>query len=421
MPSKREILDGLLHENETVDIVVDARHARVDVPQHLRGDFQLVLKLSRFNSLPLALTGHGIDATLTFSGLTYPCHLPWKAVYCFITERYIGSSYFPEDLPFPIPNLVKFPILFTLLVENNIVRIIVDSTVAGVDIPAHLRANRYLKLILSRDLFREPHFLTPQEIDTTLTFSGARYRCHLPWEAVSLILPGTASEPPIPTAEVHSESTPVVVTAPTPVTPSPRTPTITVPKSLFPALGTNERMETWRVVQALDAGDFKLANFTSWLEANGFEVDDLPGYLTFVYTGAHGFVKFECAPLAGHNRVVVCVYIPHDDTAKMFSLIADGVSASGKSLSAQDLKLLKLHRYNRVEKIVIDTIEQVTGVHTEPDSKMGDIEGLDEGDWFDIITKLDDEFTCEIPEDPESFETVKDLITFIRSAKGIDL
>lgn len=184
-------------------------------------------------------------------------------------------------------------------------------------------------------------------------------------------------------------------------------------------LRNNEQKEAWGVVQALDSANFVLSRFDQWLKAEAFQVHDAGKY--FTYKGTYGYVQIESAVLGGESKVVLCTYISNTDTGKAYALVTEGVSTSGKSLSHKDLELLKLHRYKQVEHIVTSTIGEETGQRAEPQMKLRDDLGLDEElDIPEIVMKLEDEFDCIISdEDAKRFETVEDMISFIRKAKGI--
>lgn len=71
---------------------------------------------------------------------------------------------------------------------------------------------------------------------------------------------------------------------------------------------------------------------------------------------------------------------------------------------------------------VTNTIEEEIGQRAEPQMKLRDDLVLDELDIPGIVIKLEDEFNCIISdEEAERFETVEDMISFIRKAKGISI
>lgn len=187
---------------------------------------------------------------------------------------------------------------------------------------------------------------------------------------------------------------------------------------MLEGLNNNEQQEAWDVVQALDSANFDLSSFEQWRKAKAFQVDDVGRY--FTYKGTYGYVQIEIAVLDGKSRVVLCTYTPYTNTRKKYGLVIEGVSTSGKSLSQKDLDLLKLHRYKQVENLVTAAFAEDTGQRVEPQMKLRDDLGLDEDDIPVITMQLEDEFDCLInDEDIERFETVEDVISFIRKAKGI--
>jgi stringent starvation protein B len=96
--NKRVVLAELL-EQGMVLVTLDARTEGVDVPPHLRDDAQLRLNLSYRFGLPMILDEGGIRATLTFAGSPYPCCLPWRAVYLFVSHVTGRPILFPDDVP----------------------------------------------------------------------------------------------------------------------------------------------------------------------------------------------------------------------------------------------------------------------------------------------------------------------------------
>lgn len=97
--AKREVLERLLRDGK-VQIMLDARLPGVDVPGHIRQDYQLRLNLSyRFNN-HMEIDEEGIEAALTFKGEKYICRLPWPCIYMMVlTTRADPPFVFPNDMP----------------------------------------------------------------------------------------------------------------------------------------------------------------------------------------------------------------------------------------------------------------------------------------------------------------------------------
>ena len=95
---KRQTLDSLL-ESSLVTIVVDARHEDVDLPEHLLGQPQVALNLSRkFNLDLFQLSPTTVDASLSFGGVRHNCSIPYNAIYACITpdgEQHIFADALP--------------------------------------------------------------------------------------------------------------------------------------------------------------------------------------------------------------------------------------------------------------------------------------------------------------------------------------
>ncbi len=97
--AKQDLLRRLLEEG-MVQVMLDARAGGVDVPTHLRGDYQLRLNLSyRFNN-HMEIDHDGVEATLTFKGEPYTCRIPWRSLYMMVLTSNEDPPYiFPGDMP----------------------------------------------------------------------------------------------------------------------------------------------------------------------------------------------------------------------------------------------------------------------------------------------------------------------------------
>jgi hypothetical protein len=51
----------------------------------------------------MELTASGVDATLTFGGTPFDCHLPWPSVYLVVSHVTGQPFLFPADVPGDIP------------------------------------------------------------------------------------------------------------------------------------------------------------------------------------------------------------------------------------------------------------------------------------------------------------------------------
>jgi stringent starvation protein B len=73
-----------LLERGLVMVHLDARHASVRVPEHLKDDAGLRLNIAYGFNLPALEIGEdGIYAVLSFNRQPCPCELPWEAVFAF--------------------------------------------------------------------------------------------------------------------------------------------------------------------------------------------------------------------------------------------------------------------------------------------------------------------------------------------------
>ncbi|MEK7704904.1 MAG: ClpXP protease specificity-enhancing factor SspB [Myxococcota bacterium] len=96
---KHTILEQLLSRHDVVQIVLDARHAGVQVPAAMASDFQLRLNLSWHFGLPMDIVPEAVTATLTFQGMRERVHVPFSAVYVMMPQGTSDARLFREDLP----------------------------------------------------------------------------------------------------------------------------------------------------------------------------------------------------------------------------------------------------------------------------------------------------------------------------------
>lgn len=80
-------------------IALDARIEGVVVPPHLYHDPQLRLNISYRFGLPMTLDLTGIKATLTFSGTSFQCEIPWSAIFLAVSHVSGEPYLFAEDIP----------------------------------------------------------------------------------------------------------------------------------------------------------------------------------------------------------------------------------------------------------------------------------------------------------------------------------
>ncbi|MEL6338397.1 MAG: ClpXP protease specificity-enhancing factor SspB [Myxococcota bacterium] len=105
--AKQDLLSRLLEEG-MVQVMLDARGRGVDVPTHLRNDYQLRLNLSyRFNN-HMEIDRDGVEATLTFKGEPYTCRIPWNCLYMMVLTNNDDPPYiFPADMPAELIHLAN--------------------------------------------------------------------------------------------------------------------------------------------------------------------------------------------------------------------------------------------------------------------------------------------------------------------------
>ena len=98
MPSKKQTLLQYLQRGVTM-VHLDARRPGVIVPPQYAGDPHLRLNLSYRYSIPdFEIDDRRIQATLSFSGASFQCVLPWESIFG-ITSHAGDGQVWPEDLP----------------------------------------------------------------------------------------------------------------------------------------------------------------------------------------------------------------------------------------------------------------------------------------------------------------------------------
>jgi stringent starvation protein B len=101
IPPKPDMIRDYLEEGSVL-VHVDARHAEVSVPEHLKDDPKLVLRFG-YQLKPaiadLEIDDEGISGTLTFRGTPHHCMLAWPAVYAMVSEADEKGMVWPHDVP----------------------------------------------------------------------------------------------------------------------------------------------------------------------------------------------------------------------------------------------------------------------------------------------------------------------------------
>jgi stringent starvation protein B len=99
--SKKNLCEELL-DLGMVMVILDARRDGVRVPEHLSADPKLRLNLSwRFNSY-MSLDDQSVHANLSFSGVSFDCHVPWDAIYVMFSHVHGDPYVFPDDVPIEV-------------------------------------------------------------------------------------------------------------------------------------------------------------------------------------------------------------------------------------------------------------------------------------------------------------------------------
>lgn len=95
---KKRIFDDLFKSSDHIFVIIDPRKDNVVIPENLKKDPILKLKLSiNFNGTT-ETNEIGIYTFLKFGGDYFGCELPWKSVFC-ITDDLSKNNIFHEDAP----------------------------------------------------------------------------------------------------------------------------------------------------------------------------------------------------------------------------------------------------------------------------------------------------------------------------------
>jgi len=183
------------------------------------------------------------------------------------------------------------------------------------------------------------------------------------------------------------------------------------------------KKETDEIVKALDTVEFDSPKFNDWLNSKKFEPDLYKGTIT--YKCRFGHTMFLAKTLCGRVKVVACSYIPFGTNEGM-SLMAQGRSISGKSLSNEEIEELEKIQAeeNRtyVEKNVIYILAEESGVAADeitPETNLKSDLLLEEFDIEGIVPALEDEFDCVISDEHfQEWQTVGDIISTIKNISG---
>jgi len=95
---KRSCVDSMLAQSMIL-LMIDSQHEDVDIPVYLKNDIQLRINISHHFAHPPKLTEWGIEATLTFGDVPYPCRIPWHAIYGVVPHDTRKTVFFPESMP----------------------------------------------------------------------------------------------------------------------------------------------------------------------------------------------------------------------------------------------------------------------------------------------------------------------------------
>ena len=102
VPGKKNTLLDYLQRGVTM-VHLDARRPGVAVPPQFAGEAHLRLNLSYRYGIPdLVVDDRRVQATLSFGGRPFQCHLPWSAIFGITSHASGDGQVWPEDLPIEV-------------------------------------------------------------------------------------------------------------------------------------------------------------------------------------------------------------------------------------------------------------------------------------------------------------------------------
>lgn len=186
-------------------------------------------------------------------------------------------------------------------------------------------------------------------------------------------------------------------------------------------LNPSAEKEAQKILDKLDSINFDAPEFTDWLKLQNFKTEDVGAF--FHYKCEYGHLLFKMKSLGGPTKIIDCRYTPFDDLKNHIWLIVDGESTSGKKLSAEELIALQRQKYEDVENLIINIFAEVAMLapaEITRNSRLQEDLLMEDFDIQDAIMKIEDELDCIIHDDDiADFETMSDVISFVRNAKGI--
>lgn len=98
---KQLLLDHIWNSGHTPRLLIDAQHANVAMPQHIKeqGGARLIIDLKASDPLDIDFNETGVSVTLAFKGHVERCMIPWNRIYTII-DRESGKAFaFPDHAP----------------------------------------------------------------------------------------------------------------------------------------------------------------------------------------------------------------------------------------------------------------------------------------------------------------------------------
>lgn len=123
---KKDVIQ-ILMQDTNINLGLDARDKSVIVPDTLKSDMNLVLKIGYFMNTPMKdfdLTDDLLKVKLSFKKHQFLCEIPLKAIYYILIDDSNKGIIFDKDIPMDHPMLKQqkyndFKKTFTVLSNNT--------------------------------------------------------------------------------------------------------------------------------------------------------------------------------------------------------------------------------------------------------------------------------------------------------------
>lgn len=97
----KQLLDKIWNDGHTPQLILDATHADVIFPEHVKAHWGNMMPIDLEARFPLNIVfdDAGIHADLAFRGIQHRCTMPWTRIYAVIDRETREGMMFAVDTP----------------------------------------------------------------------------------------------------------------------------------------------------------------------------------------------------------------------------------------------------------------------------------------------------------------------------------